>query len=554
MKQHIKHIVWVLLAFVLVNAIASQMFLRQDFTQNKRYSLSDYSKNLVSPLEKQVLVEVFLTGDLPSNYKRLEREIGYLLEEYAAYNSLIKFNFINPVSESDDAMRVANSFYENGMSPKVLNQLKNGEMSEKIIFPWAVISYGDQRFPVKLISDNNQANQEELINSSIEELEYQLTNVLKIVSENKSKKIAIIKGQNELQDVYIADVLKSLKEYYYLAAFTLDSVEVSAVKTYNQLSEYDLIIDAKPQNSFSEPKKYLLDQYIMQGGKAIWLTEHVAIDQDSLLKTGQSIALPKDLNLYDLFFSYGIRINPELVKDLYCAPINLAVGEAQNTEINQFPWFYSPLSQRNQPHPINRNLSPVKFDFTNPIDTLKGNLRTQILLQSSPLSAKIGTPTVISLEEVKTKPDPKTLNDDRLNLAVLKQGQFKSAYKNRLKPFKLETNLEESKPTQQAFISDGDLIKNEFNNGEIIPLGFDRFSGQVYGNKQFFINLVNYMLADQDLVNLRNKSIKTANLDSDSLKLSKLKWQLIYLLALPVFVIVFGVLSFYAKKRRYAKK
>ncbi|QSS96545.1 gliding motility-associated ABC transporter substrate-binding protein GldG [Psychroflexus sp. ALD_RP9] len=553
MKKYLKHISLFLLIFISINLVSSQLFVRQDFTQNKRYSLSQYSIELTESIEKNVLVEVFLTGDLPSNYKRLEREIGYLLEEYAAYNSLVKFNFINPLNETDDAMEVANQFYENGMSPKILNQLKNGEMREKIIFPWAIITYNEQKLPVKLISENNQANQEELINSSIEELEYQLTNALKIISQPKAKKLAIIKGQNELDDIYIADLLQSLKQYYYIAAFTLDSVEVSPVKTLNQLSEYDLIIDAKPQETFSEKKKYLLDQYVMQGGKAVWLTEHVKAETDSLMKTGKSIALPLDLNLHDLFFSYGIRINPKLVKDIFCAPINLAVGQGQNTEINQFPWYYFPLSQRNKQHPINQNLSPVKFEFTNPIDTLKNGLKKHILLQSSPLSAAVGTPSSISIEEIKSKPNKNLFNDGRQNLAVLLEGNFKSAYKNRIKPFEYPNSKDNSISTHQAFISDGDFIKNKVSRGKPMPLGFDRFSGKNYGNKQFFINLINYMLADEQLVKLRNKSIKTANLDSDKLAVSKLSWQLLNLIGLPALIIAFGFVSYYIKRRQFVK-
>ncbi len=553
MKKYLKHISLFLLVFISINLVSSQLFMRQDFTQNKRYSLSQYSIELTESIEKNVLVEVFLTGDLPSNYKRLEREIGYLLEEYSAYNSLVKFNFINPLNEADDAMEVANQFYENGMSPKILNQLKNGEMREKIIFPWAIITYNDQKTPVKLISENNQANQEELINSSIEELEYQLTNALKILSQPKAKKLAIIKGQNELDDIYIADLLKSLKQYYYIAAFTLDSVEVSPVKTLNQLSEYDLIIDAKPQETFNEKKKYLLDQYVMQGGKAVWLTEHVKAETDSLMKTGESIALALDLNLHDLFFSYGVRINPQLVKDIFCAPINLAVGQGQNTEINQFPWYYFPLSQRNKQHSINQNLSPVKFEFANPIDTLKNGLKKHILLQSSPLSAAIGTPMAISLDEIKSKPNRNLFNDGRQNLAVLLEGSFKSAYKNRIKPFEYPNSKDNSLSTHQAFISDGDFIKNKVSRGKPMPLGFDRFSGKNYGNKQFFINLINYMLADQQLVQLRNKSIKTANLDSDKLAASKLSWQLLNLIGLPALIIVFGFVSYYIKRKQFVK-
>ena len=510
-------------------------------------------KILVNSIDKSVVIEVFLNGEMPSEYKRLQREIRYLLEEYSAYNSLIKFDFINPVDDNQNAMDVANQFYENGMSPKVLNQMKNGEMSEKIIFPWALANYDGQKFPISLLSKNTKTETENVINTSIQEIEYQISNALKILTRKKSKKIAIIKGQGELDDMYIADAFRSLKNYYYIAPFTLDSVQSNPQKTFEELSDFDLIVEAKPQKAFSEEKKYLIDQYIMQGGSAIWLTEHVTAEQDSLMKNQSLFALPKDLNLHDLFFEYGIRINPQLVKDLYCAPISLATGSGRDTEINQFPWLYAPLSQRNQPHIITKNLLPIKFDYANPIDTLKNDLKKEILLQSSPLSQIVGVPKEINLNLIQQKPNPEDFRNDRQNLAVLVEGEFKSAYKNRLKPFDLNNQKDDGVFTSQAFISDGDVIKNEVSKGEILELGFDRLSGNAYGNKQFLINLTNYMLGDKDLVSLRNKSIKTANFDQAKVKNSKIKWQIINIALAPFLMIVFGALMFFFKRKKYVK-
>lgn len=553
MKKHVSKILGLVVILVIINLISSNAFLRQDFTHDQRYSLSHYSQDLVDDIDKSIVIEVFLNGEMPSEYKRLQREIRYLLEEYSAYNSLIKFDFINPVQENQNAMDVANQFYENGMSPKVLNQMKNGEMSEKIIFPWAMASFGDQKIPISLLSKNTKTETENVINTSIQEIEYQITNALKILTREKSKKIAIIKGQGELDDMYIADAFRSLKNYYYIAPFTLDSVQSNPQKTFEELSNFDLIVEAKPQEAFSEEKKYLIDQYIMQGGSAIWLTEHVAAEQDSLMKNQSLFALPKDLNLHDLFFEYGIRINPQLVKDLYCAPISLATGSGRDTEINQFPWLYAPLSQRNQPHIITKNLLPIKFDYANPIDTLKSDLKKEILLQSSPLSQVVGVPKEINLNLIQEKPNPEDFRNDRQNLAVLVEGEFESAYKNRLKPIELKAQKDDGVFTSQAFISDGDVIKNEVSKGEILELGFDRLSGNAYGNKQFLINLTNYMLGDKDLVSLRNKSIKTANFDQAKVKNSKGKWQIINIAIAPLFIIAFGALMFFFKRRKYVK-
>lgn len=548
-----KKISGIVVALVLVNLLASLYFFRLDFTSDERYTLSDSTLELIDSIENPLVIQVYLTGDLPSEFKRLQTETRYMLEELQAYNSNIKFEFVNPLDSDLEALEVANRFYEQGMPPETLNIRENGKMTERLIFPWAVANFKNQQSSIQLIQKTLTQSNSELIQKSIENLEYAFANATTKLTRKRHKKIAIIKGQGELEDRYISDFLTTLKAYYLIAPFTLDSVKKSPERTLDLLKTYDLIIDAKPSEVFSEEKVYALDQYIMNGGKALWLTEHVNVEKDSLYKASKSaIALPRDLNLYTLFFRYGIRINPQLVNDLYSAPIVLASGSGNSTQLTRFPWFYDPLGGVGQKHPITSNLNPVKFEFANPIDTLSSSLNQTILLESSELSRVVGVPSEINLNDITQEPDPRLYKNGQFPLAVLVEGEFTSAYRAKLKPFQLSNSLEKSPRTQQVFISDGDVIKNQLQSGKPLELGFDRYTGLTYGNKTFLLNTVNYLLGDEDLVNIRNKSIDLDEMNLEALENEKLTWQ-IFNLAVPVVsILIFGGVLYYWRRKKYS--
>lgn len=548
-----KKIFGILVLVVLTNLLASEYFFRLDFTSDARYTLSDSSLELIDSIENPIFIQVYLTGDLPAEFKRLQMETRYMLEELQAYNSNIKFEFVNPLDSGLEALEVANRFYEQGMSPESLNIRENGKMTERLIFPWAVANYKNQQTPIQLIQKTLTQSNSELIQKSVEHLEYAFASSILKLTRERHKKIAILKGQGELEDQYISDFLTTLKAYYLIAPFTLDSVNTAPERTLELLKTYDLIIDAKPAEAFNEEKVYALDQYIMSGGKALWLTEHVNVEKERLYEASKStIALPKDLNLYNLFFKYGIRINPQLVNDLYSAPIVLASGSGNSTQLTRFPWFYDPLGNVGQKHPITSNLNPVKFEFANPIDTLPSPLKQTILLESSELSRIVGVPSEINLNDITQEPDPRLYQTGQFPLAVLVEGKFTSAYKSKLKPFQLPDPLEISPETQQVFISDGDIIKNQVQAGKALELGFDRYTGLTYGNKTFLLNTVNYLLGDEDLVSLRNKSIRLDDMDLEALEDEKLTWQ-IFNLAVPVVSLLIFVAGFYYWRRQKYK-
>ena len=379
-----------------------------------------------------------------------------------------------------------------------------------------------------LIKNKIGATDQELVNGSIQNLEYVFAEAFKKLVNPKGKKIAILRGNDQLKDVYVADFLKKLGAHYFLAPFTLDSVSSNPQKTLRDLSDYDLIISAKPMTPFTEEEKYVLDQYTMQGGKSLWLTEAIIMDQDSLYRnSGKAVAVMKDLNLNDFFFKYGVRVNPVMVNDLYSAPITLAIGEGSNAQFQPVQWPYSPLASNNPNHPITANLNPVRFDFASQIDTLKNSIDKTILLRSSEFTKLVGVPSEVDLDIVTQEPDRKTFVNPYQSLAVLLEGEFTSVYENRVKPFQLNNDQTNGVSTKMIVIADGDVIKNEVVKNQPQELGFDRMTGRRFGNSEFLENAVDYLLNDDGLIQLRTKDVALQFLDPLKIEKEKTKWQIV---------------------------
>ena len=551
-KSNIVKIAIVLLVIIVVNVISGKVYKRFDLTKDKRYTLSQSALNTVNGVDSPVIVDVFLEGEFPSEFRRLRNETQQLLEEFALYNNNITFNFINPLE--DEATRDSNiqQLVQRGMQPLQLSVNESGKSSQELIFPWALASYNDQTVLIPLIKNKIGSNQQELVTNSIQNLEYAFADGFKKLVSQKEKKIAILKGNGELSDIYIADFLKTIKEHYFLAPFTLDSVASNPLGTLKNIKEYDLIIVAKPTLAFSEEEKQVLDQYTMNGGKSLWLTESIVMDKDSLYNdSGKAVAIMRDLNMNDFFFKYGVRVNPVIVNDLYSAPITLAIGEGSDAQFQPLQWPYSPLAAGNPDHSITSNLNLVKFDFASQIDTLKNSVKKTILLQTSSLTKLDGVPKEISLDIVTQEPDPSTFTKGPQNLALLLEGEFTSVYNNRIKPFNQSDIKEKSTPTKMIIIADGDVIKNDVVKSKPQELGFDRWTGRSFGNKEFLLNAVNYLLNDDGLINIRSKEIQIAFLDTQKVEDEKSKWQFINI-ALPLLLLgVFGFAFNYFRKKKY---
>ena len=554
MNKTIKNILILVIALVVINFISSKVFKRFDLTANSRYTLIESAMHIIEDLESPIVVDVFLEGeDFPSEFRRLQNETKQLLEEFSAVNNNVVFNFVNPLENESTREQNIKQLTQRGLKPMQLSVQESGKSSQAVIFPWALASYNGKTVNIPLVKNKIGASQQELVSNSVQHLEYAFADGFSKLVNPKRRKIAILKGNQQLEDKYIANFVKKLGEYYYIAPFTLDSVASNPQKTLKAVNGFDLIISAKPTEAFTEAEKLVLDQYTMNGGKSLWLVDAVAMEKDSLYNaTGTNYAVSRDLNLIDFFFKYGVRINPYMVSTLYSAPITLAMGEGSQSQFQHLKWPYSPLAGSSSKHPIVNNLNLVKFDFANQIDTLKNNINKTILLETAPLTKLEGTPREVSLELITKKQNPQSFNKGNQTLAVLLDGEFNSVYSNRVKPFNLSEVKNKSLPTKIIVIADGDVIKNDVIRNIPQELGFDRWTGQTYGNKEFLLNAVNYLLDDNGLINIRSKEIAVAFLNQQKIAAEKTKWQLINILLPLVLLAGFGFVFNHIRKKKYA--
>ena len=547
-------ILFALLGVVLVNVVSNYAYKRFDLTEDRRFTLSQAALEMTSNFDSPVVIDVLLDGDLPGEFTRLQRETILLLEQFQTENKNIIYNLVNPLEEQEKRNETIANLQQLGLKPASVTVEENGRTTQELVFPWAMVNHRNKTVKVALLKNKLGATAEDRINNSVQNLEYAFSDALKKLQIEQKKKIAVLKGNGELEDRYIADFLTSLKEYYNIGAITLDSTEKDAQKVSDQLSDFDLALIAKPTEAFTEKEKYILDQFIIRGGKSIWMIDQVAMELDSLFnETGSNVAVRRDLNLDDFFFKYGIRINPVLVNDLYNTPIVLANGKANESQYNPLPWAYHPMVFSKDNHPINKNIEALRMQFANAIDTLINQNMKTVLLQSSPLSKTEGVPRQIGFDQLNTslKKDDYPPNDG-FPLAILLEGAFSSAYLNRVKPIKLQGNFEQGKENKMIVIADGDIIRNQLQQGRPLELGFDKWTSSFYGNKEFLTNCINYLLEDDEFINIRGKNVSIPLLDVEKVAQQKTKWQLITI-GLPIILVILGGLAqAYLRKRKFA--
>lgn len=552
-----KQLLVTLILLVAINYGNQLYFKRFDLTHDKRYTLSETSMDIIEQIDSPLYVDVFLEGNFPADFKRLQIETRQLLEEFTAYNPNIIFQFVNPIEKEEERVAVMKQFYERGLQPLSVTVDDKGKQTQEVVFPWAVASYGDKSSKVGLLKNLMGASTEEKVISSVQHLEFAFAEAFHKISNEKQKKIAVIKGNGQLEDIYIADFLRTVRESYFIGPFTLDSVaKQQPTETLEALKKYDLAIIAKPTEAFSEEEKQVLDQYIINGGKTIWLLDNVNANYEDLYnETGALLAHSNELNLTDMFFKYGIRMNPLLVKDEYAIPIKVATGEqGSQTQYQQFFWKFSPFIYPATTHPIVKNMEGIKFEFTSPIELLKNDIQKTVLLTSSEYSKPVGTPTQISLDLLTEEVNPEDYAGKGLMpVAVLLEGNFKSMYENRILPFKDANFKSNGIENKMIVISDGDVIKNQIDKGVPLELGFDKWTNNLYGNKDFIMNCVNYLLDDSGLINIRSKDVDLPLLDKEKVY-QNYTWAQLITIGIPIgIVFVFGFLFTYLRKRTYGK-
>jgi gliding-associated putative ABC transporter substrate-binding component GldG len=546
-----------LFLLLVINTIGSFFFYRLDLTKDKRYTLSSTSLHIIEQVKNPLYIKVYMQGELPSEFKRLQLETRQMLEEFQGYNSNIVFEFIDPLEDEATSMDNIKELYRKGLTPINISVDDKGKQSQAMVFPWAIAVYDNKEVNIPLLKNIMGASTTDKIIGSVQHLEYSIADALHKITIDKQKKIAIIKGNGELHEAYIAKFLLQTKESYHIGPFTLDSVAKQPLNTLTELIKYDLAIIAKPTEAFSESEKQVLDQYIVNGGKTIWLIDQVVAEMDSLYSpTGSALAFPRDLNLNDFFFKYGVRIYPDLVKDEQGSPIKLATGEQGSaTQYQEFNWKFAPQIYSQSNHPIVKNLGGIKFDFANAIDTLKNGIKKTVLLQSSPYSKRMGTPTEINLNSVNEETTPADyLNKGNIPLAVLLEGKFHSMFENRILAFDQNNFQAKGKPSKMIVISDGDIIKNQLDkNGMPVELGYDQRSGNLYDNKDLLMNCVNYLLDDTGLINIRSKDLDLPLLDKEKVYENYTNIQLLTI-GLPIAILgVFSFLFSFLRKRKYSR-
>lgn len=564
-NQNIKFRSWLqfltIVATVILLASASSLVrLRLDLTQEKRYTLSEPTRKVLSGLKNDIYIQVYLDGEIPIPLKRLKRSVTEMLDEFRiASGRRIDYEFFNPSEGKDTKQRGAQyqALINKGLTPiKLQSGDAEGGSTQKIIFPGMIVNFNGIEVPVNFLKNNPSIPYEQNILHSVEGLEYDMIQTISTLSSDTIYKIAFIEGHGELSEIETADITYNLAKY-----FTVDRGIIGGKP--GILDKYAAVIIADPKKEFNESDKLVLDQYIMNGGKVMWLVDEVIVNSDSLA-FGETVGLYWPLNIEDQLFRYGARVNPVIVQDRECMILKLKVGSGStNQQYINAPWVYYPLLIPSAKHPITRNLNRVTGEFINFIDTvgLDPAIRKSILLTTSNFSRTLTPPLVISLKEAELTPNEKDFNKSSLPVAVLLEGVFPSVFKNRIvsqltedKNFKVRT---ESVKTKMIVIADGDIIRNDVRRVGLketpYPLGQDKYTGQIFGNKDFLINCLNYLVDDNGIMELRSREMKLRLLNTTMIKTGKLKWQLINFAGPILIVILAGLLYSYLRKRQYTK-
>lgn len=548
-KNIAKKILLPIVVLIAINFIASFFVLRLDLTKDKRYTLSDPTKELLKNVERPIFIDVLLGGNPPAEFKRLQTETRQLLEEFSSVNDYIVFSIVDPMESDGTKDQIAQSLMELGLTPASVTIEEGNSVSREMIFPWAMVNSGNKTVKASLLNNSLGSNTESRINNSVQQLEHTLADAIYQVTVTDKKSIAVIKGQGEMDDKYMADFLRNLQNYYHLAEFNMDSLQQQPQSTLDNLKRFHAAIIAKPTEAFSENEKMILDQYILNGGKTLWLLDQVTADLDSLQNENyRSLAFPMNLKLDDMLFKYGVRINKDLVQDLMSTPVTVTDA---NGEI-PLNWFYSPMVSSLNNHPINKSLNVVKLEFANSIDTLSNGIEKTILLQSSDQSRAVGVPRNYSLDEFDSPPNLSEFSEDPKILGVLLEGQFNSAYSNRVKPFTPDVLVEKNtNPNKMIVISDGDIINYTYANKKPLVGGIDPWTKQLYGNKNFLLNCVNYLVQDNGLINIRSKEISIPLLDKQETYKQKSWWQVVNIGLPIVIMLLFGSVFYYIRRKKY---
>lgn len=549
----------ILLLFFIINSFIKYRF---DLTADKRYTISQPLKKALKDIKTPVIVTCYLSGDLNAGFFQLQKACTDMLEDFSSLSSgNISYQIVNPYLQSDNKQFIR-ELAETGIKGIPVNERnKEGKMTQQIVFPWLLIQTEEREIPVNLLINESGRSGSENLNMSIEMLEYQIGRALKSVSQENARKIAFLQGHGELSQDQMADLFDALSYYYQVDLGVLSGISDPAT-----LNEYELIIVPGPQDPFSEKDKYLLDQYIMHGGKVLWVINGVKLDLQYLATTGFSPSMVNDVNLDDLFFDYGFRVNPVLLEDMQCLEIPLNTNtEETDKSFTSAPWYFAPVLNAPSGSVITKGVSLVKSEFTSTISFVGKNAedatRNHILLHSSEFSAIVNVPEMISLHEVNRTPDKNFFNKQYLPVAALIEGNFISGFRNRTIPEGIKESAQPFKKgtdhNKMIVIASENIICNEITGSgsetEIWPLGYDRFMDIQFGNKDFVLNAIDYLADESDFAVLRTKHFQLNLLDSKLISQNNLFFIFINVIIPPTILLIVFVVNFVLRKRKYNK-
>lgn len=570
-RSHLLQLLLGLVTIIFINVLGYYFFARIDLTEEKRYSLSVSTKKLLKEIDEVVFVRCYLDGDMPAEYKALKNETKEMLDQFRAYNPNIEYEFVDPNgfenrTERDEFYR---RLFERGLSPINIKTTKSNTQVQQYIFPYIDIVHKGRTYIAPLLSSKKGVAGEGIIAGSIENLEYNIYSSIRSIVNAKKDKVVFLYGHGELPVENIYDFVSSLSEYYEVDSITIneklnsltdriyDTVDLSKVTIENK---YKCMIVAKPTSIFSYKDLYIIDQYIMHGGKVLWLLDALNVSMDSLQAQSSTVAISNFTGVDDILFRYGAKVNTNLIMDLQCAKVPIVTGQYQDNmpQMSYYPWNFFPEIHPNSNHIISDKISPVKMEFVSSIDTTASQAEKTVLLYSSNGTRIMNAPVNVSLNMLKQKQDAKLFNSGSKPVAMLLEGEFVSAFKNRL-----TATMEES--TQIAFkdfsdttamivVADGDICKNDFINGQLLPLGYDKYTRQMYGNKEFLVNCVNYLCGDVDLIPLRSREVIMRKLDTVKIERERTFWQVINVVVPVVIILVLGLFLIIFRKKKYSRK
>lgn len=562
---------------ILLNIIGSFFFTRFDLTNEKRYTLSSSTKEILKGLDDYVYFKVYLDGDFPAGFKKLRRETKEMLDEFRAYSKYIEYEFIDPSESPDEAERseTYRQLYQAGLNPRnLVVENSNGSASQMIIWPGALVSYRNEtKVALELLEDKKFNNQDEALNASTQNLEFRLIEAVKKATWLEKPNVAFIEGHGELDALAVTDIMQTLSQSYNynVGRLAIDGrIDALMHRTQDTTRDvkaypsYDAIVIAKPTEPFDEKDKFLIDQYIMHGGKVLWLVEPVYATMDSLQSQESTIGIEQDLNLEDMLFKYGVRLNRDLLLDWYCASIAVRTGGsvAGQAQYDFFKWYYFPLLQAASDHPLVRNMNAIKAEFVSSVEptTSADDVQQTPLLKTSDYSKVSGAPVFITLKLLHQRPDQRMFTSKGKNVAYLLEGKFPSLYANRIPQEIADDNgmhfMEMSVPTAMIVVADGDIIRNQVDvkTGKALPLGFDKYTGETYTNKEFIENAISYLVEGEGSVDIRSRQVKVRLLDKQKVNSQRTLWQVVNTVVPVLVIVVLGLVMALVRKAKYSKK